>query len=949
MHQQIKDKIQRFVEAQRLPAKTLYQYKLYHLKYIAWYREVYNAREEGNHSSTASTSNVVDYASVDIDAYKICLFLIHFITNIPGGVDSSEEGDVTGEAPLTEKASTAEKVVPALEFLYKLATLATADHDTVAHTLVARSIPNNAVIVSFVSYLRLIDAISMQRNNDNNNNNNNKQQQNSVFKTSLDKLKLVVDFQLQYYGNIPYNKRELIKISDMRVVVDYTRDLLPGFGDLIVDIQLNDSIKKSNTVILPSVPTNVFICGMSTMSCFMFLKVYGGSNYQGDLKGMSKAYTNGAATSEANELGAKDKDTAKEDSNTKSLIPQSICSRLPLPLIKGRFLNKCISRETMSQYYQTAFSYLKEPYKKNNFFDKKLSAAATSTAAPKIVFNGFGDLKPVPMQTKSSSPSPHGAVHHHATKTKIDLITARFWDVQPFEQSTLNTNNQDMAQIIQYVTKECRSRTSTREELKFVDSIWQEIPQELHVHLFAEFKEIANDNNDTAEFQFWETMGKHVLWILPFLYKFFPNFDIFLSSNGLFIRQQYVQYYLSVWNRYATDPVGQQIWNRYVAMLDSLVENHMSAGELLAGMNASWEGPQGSTPSLSGTASTGMSKHEVEKFVESLLSKQKLQSDITVKKENTEDSLNGGDLGSLRSDEEEENEEDDEQQLQQLIKLLISKEFSVLKNELKKELHEEIVAELRSCVPEEGNTNKETTISSTLLSNLKKELLADVKASVITQIKNQVAQDITTGFAQNLKRDIKYELNRELEEFLRPSSTTAKQAKPIANKTDHEQLPNRVSSLPAKRTSSSEQDHDDQKLINKQPSPSKLYFTLNPNEQLPIADIICEWYSPDPQQHNMSISSMNKKYNTVWRATNPNKHLYKLRKPVIEAYLKTFSALQQRAKGSKNEVDLKLEALQLLESFCTKKFAGNMVELSLYVKTFLKNSKSSSGETLPWM
>ncbi|KAL6944800.1 hypothetical protein ACO0RG_001554 [Hanseniaspora osmophila] len=951
-------KIQQFVEAQRLPAKTLYQYKLYHLKYVAWYKKVYHGTTSGEVDDNGVTNKAVDnkavdnkavdnkavdnkavdnkavdYANVDIDAYKICLFLIHCLKDTLN-IDAIME-----------------TIVPALEFLYKLATLATGDQDTIAHVLAAKNVPQGAVINAFVSYLRLLDALETQKNDKfaepslleklcinfyNDSTGNLGAIKSSLFKTSLDKLKLVVDFQLQYYGNIPYNKRELIKISDLRLMEH--KDTCPiGFSDLVMEIQVKEPTRKLTTVVVPSVPTNVFVCGLTTLSCFMFLRVYGSNNYQGDLKGFMEAITN-----------------ETETTNTKS---RTVKSRLSFPLIKGRFLNKSISKETMSQYYQVGFPYLKEPYKKNNFFDKKASAATNTQSvvrsAPKIVFNGFDDLEPVPAHIKSVSPAPQGSLHNQQLQKKTNLTTARFWNVQSFEQNSSNTHRQDMAQIVQYVASECRARSSTKDELEFVASVWEKIPAELHDPLFAEFKQIAKETNDQVEFQFWDTMGKHVLWILPFLYKFFPSFDIFLSNNGMFTRQNYVQYYLNVWNRYATDPVGQKLWNKYVAMLDSLMENHTSASELHGGMNAPWEGTgKNSTTPLS-TTSTGMTTREVEKLVESMLSK-RLQSGITVKQEDNENSLNRNRANRYihekeekeeeeeeeDEEEEEEDEDDDEQQLQQLIKLLISKEFAVLKKDLKKELRDELVADLRSHAPQQNNS-QENKLSSELLSDLKKEILSEVRESVITEIKKQVAQDIAEGLAQDLKREIKYELNQELASFLKPSSTTTKLAKPLDKETEYEQMQKRVSSLPAKRKISAEKEKDHTKHVKEQSTTTKSNFTLNPNEQLPIADVICEWYSPDPQQNNMSISSMNKKYNTLWRATDPNKHLYKLRKPVIEAYLKTFSLLHQRSHGSKSEVDLKLETLQLLDGFCSTKFGGDMVAFSSYLKSSLKDCKTN--------
>ena len=110
-------------------------------------------------------------------------------------------------------------------------------------------------------------------------------------------------------------------------------------------------------------------------------------------------------------------------------------------------------------------------------------------------------------------------------------------------------------------------------------------------------------------------------------------------------------------------------------------------------------------------------------------------------------------------------------------------------------------------------------------------------------------------------------------------------------------------------------------------SPS--FSTENDFEMKPecndIQSIILEWFTPNPE----CVHSMNKKYGNKWRLSDPNKSLYKMRKPIVQYYIHLI-----------NEEKLnKFDAFKRLELLLDR--YGTIQTLSEILESEKKNSYAS--------
>ncbi|CDO94265.1 unnamed protein product [Kluyveromyces dobzhanskii CBS 2104] len=76
-----------------------------------------------------------------------------------------------------------------------------------------------------------------------------------------------------------------------------------------------------------------------------------------------------------------------------------------------------------------------------------------------------------------------------------------------------------------------------------------------------------------------------------------------------------------------------------------------------------------------------------------------------------------------------------------------------------------------------------------------------------------------------------------------------------------------------------------------------------------IQSIILEWFTPNPE----CVHSMNKKYGNKWRLSDPNRKLYKQRKPIVQYYIHLINTEKLDKFDAFNKLESILERYQSIE------------------------------------
>ncbi|CCH60789.1 hypothetical protein TBLA_0D02880 [Henningerozyma blattae CBS 6284] len=461
-----------------LSPRALNQYKSYYTKFIHWsIKKKHFIDQDLNLQDDSDLVSI--YKHIDVSPYRLHWFIIDTFYK------QGEEDNAIYDFPAT---GTIRKIIVALRFFIKLikiydnssaekyfpdqvrdeeSTLVDGneylenlckliDHYNKNQSglqIYSNSIANSNVTANIPSLLK----ISLNFWNDNIHELNQK-----IFKSDLEKLRFLADFQINAYLNLSFNDRSAIKLVDI-----YSTEK----NNLIFNIYSNQHLagnaphQISKNILLAN--ENPFICPLTSLAVYMFLRFYG-------------------STPTAKSMGFPDllnKSTQNKNINWEEL-----------PLIRGRNYLDYPKETSLALYYHTAFNYCHIPYKKMNHFQTKL-------------------LTPINLSNKN--------------KQSINFPSIDSTELNAFftglDDSTSFPNNIpiDYTLILNKTTSTVINDSSP-------------LPMELLYQIFPEIeiyrKHSLKDKLNEHQLNFlnvMETLRFNLLKNLPFIFKLFPNHDIF--------------------------------------------------------------------------------------------------------------------------------------------------------------------------------------------------------------------------------------------------------------------------------------------------------------------------------------------------------------------------------------------------------------------------------------
>lgn len=299
--------------------RTAHQYKSYGDKYIRWLRDtgILQNEDEGE----------VLYRDLPLSAQLVHWFLID--TLVRNGGNETEDDF---------KIPTLKKVISGLKFLHKLCLIhgnkLVFDEKYLENVIKLHS--NWATVRSQKQTTLPIVKVSLNLWNSHTESLSEK-----FFKTSLEKLRFLVDFHFRVYTNLSYEQRSKIKLSELHGEV----------GVLAMDQKVWSSLQvympNSTRQVKSHMPLSIrsqelpFLCPLTSLASYLYLRFYGISSVtKGD--GFPDLLA-----SDQDDLYWKD-----------------------LPLIRGKSLTDYPREETMSNYYSAVFRYCHLPYKRREYFNK---------------------------------------------------------------------------------------------------------------------------------------------------------------------------------------------------------------------------------------------------------------------------------------------------------------------------------------------------------------------------------------------------------------------------------------------------------------------------------------------------------------------------------------------------------------------------------------------------
>lgn len=323
--------------------RTAHQYKSYGDKYIRWLREagLLQQLREGEQGE-----GELLYRDLPLSSYLIHWFLID--TLVRSGEEAGDEEDAL-------KIATLKKVISSLKFLHRLCVIhgnqSVLDEKYLEGIIKLHS--NWATVRSRKESTLPIVKVSLNLWNPETENLSEK-----FFKTSLEKLRFLVDFHFRVYTNLSYEQRSRIKLAELRAEDD---------GTIAMDQKVWSSLQvympNSTRQVKSHMPMSIrcqklpFLCPMTTLASYLYLRFYGISSV-----------TKGDGFPD---LLASDQD---------DLFWQD------LPLIRGKSLLDYPREETLSNYYSAVFRYCHLPYKRREYFNKSALEYPTWTHQS---FTGF--------------------------------------------------------------------------------------------------------------------------------------------------------------------------------------------------------------------------------------------------------------------------------------------------------------------------------------------------------------------------------------------------------------------------------------------------------------------------------------------------------------------------------------------------------------------------------
>lgn len=300
--------------------RTAHQYKSYGDAYIRWVRETGLLEQQGE--------GELLYADLPLSARLVHWFLIDTLVK---GKD--EEEDEEGF-----KIPTLKKIVSSLKFLHRLCAIhgnkCSLDdkylegiiklHSNWANVRSQRQTTLPVVKVSLNLWSPHTENLSEK-----------------FFKTSLEKLRFLVDFHFRVYTNLSYEQRSKVKLAQLRGGADVLAMDHKVWSSLQVYMPNSARQVKSHMPISVRSQALPFLCPLTSLAAYLYLRFYGVSSAtKGD--------------------GFPDLLASEQD----DLFWQE------LPLIRGKSLLDYPREETLSNYYSAVFRYCHLPYKRREYFNK---------------------------------------------------------------------------------------------------------------------------------------------------------------------------------------------------------------------------------------------------------------------------------------------------------------------------------------------------------------------------------------------------------------------------------------------------------------------------------------------------------------------------------------------------------------------------------------------------
>lgn len=457
------DKFQELVDS--LKPRTAHQYKTYYTKYIQWCQlnQIIPTPKE-------NSVNSVPYKDLPISAGLIHWFLLDTLITDDKSIKKREEGeDLDEEEENSFKIATLKKIIGSLNFLSKLCKVhenPNANIDTKYLELVTKL------------HTHWIDSQKAITTNETNNTNTQVLCP-PLLKVSLNLWNPQTNHLSEKFFKTCSEKLRFLVDFQLRSYLNLSFEERSKirFGSLKVGKTDKDALIYHKTTYLtetkdtPShhqlmglLPQDCpFICPQTTLAAYLYLRFYG-------IPSVSKG--DGFPNLNADENG--------------SLLQD-------IPILRGKSLTTYPREETFSNYYTTVFRYCHLPYKRREYFNKcNLVYPTWDEDVYRTFFN---------------QENHGGWLEQPGTFAFPDRIPFDFKRIMNFKSPYISypTNSKD-----------CLSP-----------------PKDLLVQIFPEIDEykrhgydgLSQDSKDFLELM--EVLRERLLNNLPWIFKFFPNHDIF--------------------------------------------------------------------------------------------------------------------------------------------------------------------------------------------------------------------------------------------------------------------------------------------------------------------------------------------------------------------------------------------------------------------------------------
>ncbi|CAI4062539.1 Cbf2p SKDI_07G3860 [Saccharomyces kudriavzevii IFO 1802] len=458
------DKFQELVDS--LKPRTAHQYKTYYTKYIQWCQlnQIIPTPEK-------DSVNSVPYKELPISAELIHWFLLDTLITDDNSEERKEEGeDVDEEEENSFKIATLKKIIGSLNFLSKLC-----------------KVHNNPSANIDTKYLELVTKLhthwldSQKAITTNETNNTNTQVLcPPLLKVSLNLWNPQTNHLSEKFFKTCSEKLRFLVDFQFRSYLNLSFEERSEirFGSLQAGRMDKDSIvyhKKTFSTENKDVPTRhqlvtllpqdcPFICPQTTLAAYLYLRFYG-------IPSVSKG--DGFPNLNADEAG--------------SLLQD-------LPILRGKSLTTYPREETFSNYYTTVFRYCHLPYKRREYFKRC-----------NLVYPTWND---------------------DVYKKFFDEENHENWLEQPETFAFPDKIPFDFKRVMNFKSPYTSYSTNPKKDPL-------PPPKDLLVQIFPEIDEYKRHGYDNLSqnardfLDLMERLRERLLSNLPWIFKFFPNHDIF--------------------------------------------------------------------------------------------------------------------------------------------------------------------------------------------------------------------------------------------------------------------------------------------------------------------------------------------------------------------------------------------------------------------------------------